>query len=281
VITVGAFFTILMVAGGIDLSVGGVLALAGVVGASLVNAGVPPAPAFATAVLMGAGVGALNGLAVSGLGVNTVIATLATLYLTRGTALVMADGGVIRVENPDYAYLGNASLKFGGLIPPIPVMILAMLVVLAVALTIERRTILGRYSVLAGSNPRGARLSGVPVRRTQIALFILTGAAAAWAGVMVSSRLGSAVSSVGLGFEFQVLIATLIGGTSLLGGQGSVMGLVIGALIVGSVTSGMNILGVQTFVQQVVLGLVLLGAVSLDSFLRLRGVRYRASAGEG
>lgn len=279
VMTAGAFFTLLMVAGGIDLSVGGVLALAGVVSVSLVNAGVPTPVAFGTAVLMGSAVGLLNGLAVSWLGVNTVIATLATLYLTRGAALVIAEGGVIRAENATYSYLGNAALDLGGLIPPIPVLILVTLVVLGVALTIERRTILGRYTILAGSNPRGARLSGIPVQATQIALFILTGAAAAWAGVMVSSRLGSAVSSVGIGFEFQVLTATLIGGTSLLGGQGSVMGLVVGALIVGSVTSGMNILGVQTFVQQVVLGLVLLGAVTFDSSVRMRGDRRSAKGG--
>ncbi len=283
VITVGAFFTLLMVAGGIDLSVGGVLALAGVVAVLVVNAGFPVPLGFLAAVLLGAVVGVVNGVAVAVLGVNTVIATLATLYLTRGAALVLAEGGVIRATDPGYADLGNAAVALGGHVPPMPVMILVTLGLFAIAMMLERRALIGRYAVLVGSNPGGARLSGISVQRTQVILFVLTGAAAGWAGVMVSSRLGSAVSSVGVGFEFELLTATLIGGTSLLGGQGSVLGLVLGALIVGSVSSGMNILGVETFVQQVILGLVLLAAVGLDSSLRTRVtglVRRAAPKGE-
>lgn len=274
ILTVGGFFTLLMVAGGIDLSVGGVMAVSGVISVMVSNAGAPIPVAFTAAILVGALVGLVNGFIVSVLGVNTVIATLATMYLTRGSALLITEGKVIGAQDPDYAGLGNATIGSGfGPLPPIPVVVIAMAVTLVIAALIERRSVLGRYAVLTGSNLRGARLSGVPVRSTQVALFVITGASAGWAGVMVSSRLGSAVSTVGAGFEFELLIATLIGGTSLLGGQGSIGGLILGALIVGNATSGMNILGVASFVQTVLLGVVLLGAVSLDSLVRARRER--------
>lgn len=264
VVTVGAFFTLLMVAGGIDLSVGGVLALSGVVSVLLVNLGVPLPIAFLIAGALGALVGILNGFLVAVVGLNTVIATLGTMYVTRGTAQVLTGGQAVVARDPGYGYLGNA------MIGPVPGLVLVMAVALAVAFLLERRTLLGRYAVLVGSNPRGARLSGIPTRTTQIVLFALTGAAAALAGVMVSSRLATAVPSVEADFAFAVIIATLLGGTSVLGGEGSIIGMLVGALIVGTASSGMNILGVPTFVQTVLLGFVLLGAVSLDALLRRR-----------
>ena len=264
VVTVGGFFTLLMVAGGIDLSVGAVVALSGIVSVSLVNAGVPVPIAFVAATAFGALVGSVNGFLVAILGVNSVIATLGTMYVTRGISLVSGEGRAIRAQDPEYAYLGNGSIG------PVPLIVIVMVIALAIAIVLERRTLVGRYAVLVGSNIRGARLSGVPARSTLVALFVLTGAAAGWAGVMVSSRLGSAVSKVGVGFEFDVIIAALLGGTSLLGGEGSIVGLLLGALIVGTATSGMNILGVETFVQRVLLGVVLLAAVGLDAVVRAR-----------
>lgn len=275
VVTVGCFFTLLMVSGGIDLSVGGVLALSGLISVFLTNAGVPLPLAFAGAIALGGLVGIVNGLLVAIVGLNTVIATLGTMYLTRGTALVLTGGRAARPEDPGYAFIGNASIG------PLPALVVLMLVVLVATLVIERRTVLGRYLVLVGSNPRGARMSGIPVRTTMVALFALTGASAGLAGVMVSSRLNTALPAVGTGFEFEVIIATLLGGTSLLGGEGSVLGLLTGALIVGCATSGMNILGIPAFVQTVALGCVLLAAVGLDAFLRSRrGHPVRATATE-
>jgi len=264
VVTVGCFFTILMVSGGIDLSVGGVLTLSGLVSVTLVNSGVPIPLAVVVATLLGALVGAVNGFLVALVGLNTVIATLGTMYVTRGSALVLGGGKAIRAEDPAYAWLGNASIG------PIPALAIVMLVVLVLTFVLERRALLGRFAVLVGTNPRGARLNGVPVRTVQLAMFTLTGAAAGWAGVMVSSRLNTALPSAGNGFEFEVIIATLLGGTSLLGGEGSVLGLLVGALIVGCATSGMNILGVPVFIQSVLLGSVLITAVGLDAILRRR-----------
>jgi ribose/xylose/arabinose/galactoside ABC-type transport system permease subunit len=263
-VTVGCFFTLLMVAGGIDLSVGGVLTLSGVVAVFSVNAGLPLPVAIAVAIATGALVGLVNGLLVAVVGLNTVIATLGTMYVTRGSALVLTNGQAARPEDPGYAWIGNGSIG------PVPVLVVVMLAVLVGTAVIERRALLGRYAVLVGSNQRAARLGGVPVRGTLIVLFALTGASAGLAGVMVSSRLNTALPGVGVGFEFEVIIATLLGGTSLLGGEGSVLGLIVGALIVGSATSGMNILGIPAFIQTVALGVVLLAAVGLDAFLRAR-----------
>ena len=264
VVTVGCFFTILMVSGGIDLSVGGVLTLAGLVSVTLVNSGVPIPLAVVVATLLGALVGIVNGFLVAVVGLNTVIATLGTMYVTRGSALVLGGGTSIRAEDPGYAWLGNGSIG------PVPVLAIVMLVVVILTLALERRGLLGRFAVLVGTNPRGARLAGIPVRTVQLVMFALTGAAAGWAGVMVSSRLNTALVTAGNGFEFEVIIATLLGGTSLLGGEGSVLGLLVGALIVGCATSGMNILGVPVFIQSVLLGSVLITAVGLDAILRRR-----------
>jgi ribose/xylose/arabinose/galactoside ABC-type transport system permease subunit len=269
VVTVGAFFTLAMVAGGIDLSVGGVLALSGVVSVMLVNVGLPLPIAFLGAAAVGALVGVVNGLLVAVVGLNTVIATLGTMYITRGSAQVLSGGRAIVARDPGYAYLGNAAIG------PVPVLVIVMLIALAVTIMLERRTLLGRYAVLVGSNVEAARLSGIPTRRTLVVLFALTGASAGLAGVMVSSRLATAVPSVEVDFAFAVIIATLLGGTSVLGGEGSVVGLLLGALIVGSATSGMNILGVPAFVQTVLTGVVLLAAVGLDAVLRRGGGRSR------
>jgi ribose/xylose/arabinose/galactoside ABC-type transport system permease subunit len=273
VVTVGAFFTLAMVAGAVDLSVGGVLALSGVVSVMLVNLGVPLPIAFVAAAALGAAVGVLNGVLVAVVGLNTVIATLGTMYITRGSAQVLSGGRAVVAKDPGYAFIGNASIG------PVPVLVVCMVIAVAVALILERRTLLGRYAVLVGSNVVAARLSGVPTRTTLIVLFALTGASAGFAGVMVSSRLATAVPSVEVDFAFAVIIATLLGGTSLLGGEGSVVGLLIGALIVGSSTSGMNILGVPAFVQTVLTGVVLLAAVGLDAAIRrARGRPGRRSA---
>jgi ribose transport system permease protein len=267
VVTVGGFFTLLMVAGGVDLSVGGVLALGGVVSVLLVNAGVPLPLAFLAAAGLGATFGAVNGVLVAVLGLNTVIATLGTMYVARGSAQVLTAGKAVVARDPGYSYLGNATIG------PVPVLVLIMVIALALTMLLERRTIIGRFAVLVGSNPEAARLSGVPVQKTLITMFALTGAAAGWAGVMVSSRLATAVPGVEADFAFAVIIATLLGGTSLLGGEGSILGLLLGALIVGVATSGMNILGVPAFIQTVMIGVVLLAAVALDAVLRRRRAR--------
>jgi ribose transport system permease protein len=276
VVTVGCFFTLLLISGGIDLSVGGVLGVSGMVSVLLVNQGTPLPLAFAAAVGLGTLIGAFNGFMVSIVGINTVIATLGTLYVTRGATQVLGGGVSIRPEDPGYAFIGS------GDIGPVPTLVVIMVAVLVVALVLEQRTAIGRFAVLVGSNPRGARLNGLPVRTVQVTLFILTGAAAGLAGVMASSRFMAAQPGLGTGFEFDVLIATFLGGTSLLGGEGSIIGLLLGALIVGTATTGMNQLAIPSFVQTVLLGGVLIAAVGFDAVVRSRRgrpARRRATKG--
>lgn len=257
----GSAVTLLMVSGGLDLSVGAVVALSGVVAALLANQ-MPVPLAFAAGVGVGALVGLLNAVLVVGIGINSVIATLGTLYIARGSALLITNGVPVYQVPPGYSYLGTGTLV------GVPLPIVVMVVVVIAFLILERRTLLGRYAVAVGSNEQAARLSGVPTLETRAILFILSGAAAGLAGIVISSRLNAGLSTAGVGFEFEVIVATVLGGTSLLGGQGTVIGLIVGALIVGVVANGMNLLGIPSFWQTVALGTVLVLAVGLDAALR-------------
>jgi ribose/xylose/arabinose/galactoside ABC-type transport system permease subunit len=227
VLIAGGAVTLLMVSGGLDLSVGAVLALSGV-SAALLAQELPVPVAFLIATLIGAGVGLLNGFLAVVIGINAVIATLGTLYVARGSALLISNGVPVYDVPPEFKWLGTSYIG------PVPVPVVIAMICLAVFTVLERRTLLGRYSVAVGSNTTAAELSGVPIRSTRFVLYTLSGAAAGLAGCVWASRINSGLSTVGVGFEFDVIVATLLGGTSLLGGQGTVMGMFIGALISGA-----------------------------------------------
>jgi ribose/xylose/arabinose/galactoside ABC-type transport system permease subunit len=267
VTTVGSVVTLLMVSRNFDLSVGGLLALSGCVAASLANSGWPVAPSFVAGVLVGTLAGLTNGFLVVVVGINSVIATLGMMYLARGSALLVTNGLPVYTVPPGYEYVGTAYVG------PIPVPVIVMAAFILAMTLVARRTLLGKYARATGSNPVAARLSGVPTRAVPFVLFVLAGTAAGWGGVMVSSRVGGGYPTVGMGFEFEVVVAAVLGGTSLAGGQGTVFGTFLGALIVGSLNNGLDLLGIPTFWQTVALGVVLLLAVGLDSVLkRRRGV---------
>jgi len=268
VLIAGSAVTMLMVSGGLDLSVGGVLALSGVT-AALLSDQMPLPLAFLVATLVGAAVGALNGFLAVVIGINAVIATLGTMYVSRGTALLISNGVPVYDVPDDFKWLGTAYLG------PVPIPVVAAGICLLVFTVLERRTLLGRYAVAVGSNPTAAELSGVPLRRTRFILYTLSGAMAGLAGCVWASRINSGLSTVGVGFEFDVIVATLLGGTSLLGGQGTVLGMAIGALIVGVLNNGLNLLGVQSFWQTVALGTILVLAVGLDAILRREDLAAR------
>ncbi len=268
VVIVASVVTLLMVSGGLDLSVGGVIALSGVA-AALLSSFLPIPLAFLVATLLGAGVGIVNGFLVVVVGVNSVIATLGMLYVSRGSALLISGGVPIYNVPADFKWLGT---EYVG---PIPVAVVTALLMVAIFTVVQRRTVLGRHAVAVGSNATAARLSGVPLLRTRFALFALAGASAGFAGCLVASRVNSGLSTVGVGFEFDVIVATILGGTSLLGGEGTVIGAFIGAVIVGVLNNGLNLLGVQSFWQTVSLGVVLVAAVALDAILRRERVTVR------
>jgi ribose/xylose/arabinose/galactoside ABC-type transport system permease subunit len=249
VVICGSAVTMLMVAGGLDLSVGAVVALSGVTAALLSNA-IPLPLAFLGGIGIGAAIGMLNAVLVVGMG------------MARGSALLVTNGVPVYQVPDDYSFIGT------GYLLDLPVPIWIMIAVVAIFVVLERFTVLGRYAVATGSNETAARLSGVPTNATRAVLFVLSGAAAGISGIVISSRLASGLSTAGIGFEFEVIVATVLGGTSLLGGQGTVIGMVIGALIVGVVSNGMNLLGIPSFWQTVALGTVLVLAVAFDSLLR-------------
>lgn len=259
---VGSAVTLVMVSGGLDLSIGGILALAGVVSALLASNGVPIPLAFLLGVAAGSLVGLLNGVLVVRLRINAVIATLGTLYIARGVANLLTDGVPVHDVPPGYSNLG------AGFIGPVPVPVIIMVVVVAIFALIGRFTTLGRHAIAIGSNREAARLSGIAVDRSRIVLYVLVGVTAGIGGVILSSRLNSGQPTAGAGFEFDVIVAAVLGGTSLAGGEGTVLKTLVGALIIGVLGNGLNLLGVGIFWQTVVQGVVLIAAVAVDMALR-------------
>jgi ribose transport system permease protein len=260
VIAVGMTFVIL--SGGIDLSVGSLVALSGVVMATVLQAGAPLPVAIAAGLLTGAVCGLVNGSLVTLGRLPPFIATLGMMSVARGAALLFTDGRPVSGFPPGFRSLAT------GRVLMIPVPVLVALVVYALAHLVLARTRFGRYVYAIGGNEEATRLSGVPVRFHKTMVYALSGLVSAVAATILTARLNSAQPIAGMMYELDAIAATVIGGTSLLGGQGRVSGTLIGALIMGVLRNGLNLLGISSFLQQVVIGLVIVGAVLLDSLLK-------------
>jgi len=209
-------------------------------------------------------VGLINSVLVVRLKITPFIATLGTMYMGRGLSYLVSGGLVIREGLPDaFSYVGNESLG------PVPYTIVALVGVVAVFLVLERRSVLGKYSVAIGGNRTAAMLSGIDTDRIVSTLYILAGAFAGFAGVLMASRLGVGDPNIGIGFEFDVIVA-VISGHQPGGGEGSILGMIIGALIIGGLGNGLKLLNVFTFFQSIMKGFVLVLAVLLDQNLKLR-----------
>jgi len=272
--------TCVIITGGIDLSVGAILALAGVVDALAVRAGVPVPLAMLAGLLVGAACGAVNGLCVTLLKLPPFIATLGMMLVARGVALQITDAKAIGGLGERFAALGNGSLwrivEIGPdgfpdvIFPGIPYPVLLM-VALAVAVSILlNRTTLGRHLYAIGSNAEAARLSGVDVGRVTLFAYVLSGLLAGLTGCVLMSRLVTAQPSEGLMYELDAIAAAVIGGTSLSGGVGTISGTVIGAFVIGILRNGLNMGGVSAFIQQIVIGLVILLTVWIDQMRHRR-----------
>lgn len=268
-LTIG--MTVVLITGGIDLSVGSVMGLCGGVSASLLLAGVPVGAALLGAVLAGAGLGLVNGLLITRLGLPDFIATLAMLGVARGLLFLWTNGvPFIGYMTPEYRLLGGLDRPFGALTVPL---ILGLLVSLLVA-ALLRFTAVGRHAYGVGSNPDGARLSGVPVARIRVYAYVFSGLMAGLAGVVLAGRTTTVAPTMGIGFEVQAIAAAVIGGAALTGGRGRVLGAVIGALMLTVTANAINIAGVSSTWQQVVTGSVLLLAVVLDRVTTLLRTRH-------
>jgi ribose transport system permease protein len=254
--------TIVIIAGGFDLSVGSVMAAAGMTAAYLVNAGAPVGVSFAGAMALGLVVGLVNGAVVSYLRINPLIATLATLAIVRGLAFVISGGDADVVSDETFLRLGTDSVL------GVPLVVVVLIVLFAALGLLMPRTRFGRYAYAIGSNARAARLAGVPVDRWRLVFYGLCGVLAAVAGIVTVARTGQAEPSANLGAELDVITAVILGGTSLNGGRGRLFGTFLGLAVLAVLNNGLILVGVEAYWQQVVKGAVLLVAVSWDELRR-------------
>jgi ribose transport system permease protein len=259
--------TFIITTGGIDLSVGTVMTLSSVMTAQVITTWKGPiAAGVLVGVLTGAVCGLANGLVVARLKLPPFIATLGMFYVARGLALVISHSAPIYLTDSS----GFLKISMGRMVPGVPNVVIIFFVVAALAALVLGRTVLGRYTVSLGSNEEATRLSGVPTERWKIAIYTFSGLFTGLAGVLLASRIGSAQPSLGAGYELDAIAAAVIGGTSLSGGEGTVLGTVIGACVMSTLTNGLRLLSVPQEWQMVVTGVILVLAVVLDVLRRRR-----------
>jgi ribose/xylose/arabinose/galactoside ABC-type transport system permease subunit len=260
IVAVGMTFVI--ISGGIDLSVGSVLAVSGIALGSALQAGAPVPVAIALALAVGLACGLVNGVLVTFGRLPPFIATLGMMSVARGAALMLAEGRPISGFDDGFRMLATGRV----LMMPAPAIIAGL--IYAVAHFVLGHTVFGRAAYAIGGNEEAARLSGVHVRYHKTAIYGVAGLMSAAAAVILTARLNSAQPTAGTMYELDAIAATVIGGTSLLGGEGTIMGALIGALIMGVLRNGLNLLNVSSFFQQVVIGVVIIGAVLVDMSLK-------------
>jgi ribose transport system permease protein len=265
--------TFVIITGGIDLSVGTLMTFCAVMaGVFLTYWGLPIGWGVAAAIVFGALCGFVSGVLIAKLKVPPFIATLGMMMLLKGLALVISGTKPIYFnDTPEFPYISQESL-IGLLIPslPIPNAVLILFVVAVVSSLILNRTVLGRYTFALGSNEEAVRLSGVNVDAWKIAVYSLNGAICGIAGLLIASRLNSAQPALGQGYELDAIAAVVIGGTSLSGGTGTILGTIIGAFIMSVLTNGLRIMSVAQEWQTVVTGVIIILAVYTDILRRKR-----------
>ncbi|GAB3495898.1 ABC transporter permease [Amycolatopsis cihanbeyliensis] len=262
--------TFVIIAGGIDLSIGTGMALCAVMsGVFLVHIGLPPALGVPAAILFGGLIGLVNGMNVALLRIPPFIATLAMMLVAEGLALVLSGSAPIYFTGVE----GYVEISTGSLIPGVdfPNAVLVLLGIAALAGLLLTRTVLGRYTYSIGSNEEATELSGIDVRKWKIGIYAFAGLFIGLAGVLISARLGSAQPATGMGYELQAIAAVVLGGTSLSGGRGSILGTLIGALIISVLNNGLQIMSIPQEWQNVILGCVILVAVYTDIIRKRRG----------
>jgi ribose transport system permease protein len=256
--------TLVIIAGGIDLSVGSVVALSGTVAALAMSRGGPPLPASLLGLAAGAGVGAFNGGVIAGARMPSFIVTLGTLGMARGVALILTDGSNVSDVPSRFMTLGQGRLV------GVPIPILCVLSVALITHLLLSRTRFGRYCYAMGSNPQAARLSGVAVQRWTVLVFVLSGLLSGLGGIIQTSRLGIGQPTTGEGFELDAVAAAVIGGASLAGGEGHIAGTLVGALLMAVLRNGGNLLNLPPFWQQFLIGAMIIVAVLYDHLRRRR-----------
>jgi ribose transport system permease protein/inositol transport system permease protein len=275
-IAIGMTFVILTA--GIDLSVGSLVALCGLVAAYVAKGGLesrfavgqaaesgnPVILAFLAAIAVGIAAGAVQGLAITRLKVPPFVVTLGGLTAWRGAALLLSGGGPISGFTPDYTWWGQ------GRIEGVPVPVIIFLVAAVLAHVVLRHSRFGLHVYAVGGNTAAADLNGVNTRRVILLVYVIVGFTCGLASFLLSARLNSAEAVAGIGLELDVIAAVVIGGTSLFGGIGGVVGTVVGALLIGVLRNGLVLLNISPFIQQIVIGLILVAAVAFDQYAAAR-----------
>lgn len=255
--------TFVILTGGIDLSVGSILALSSALTAGLLGSGMPVTLAILISLILGCILGMMNGLLISYGKLAPFIVTLATMTIFRGATLVYTNGNPITKELSDtflFQFLGQ------GYIVGIPFPVIIMFIVFIVLYVLLHKTAFGKSVYAIGGNEKAAYISGVKLNKVKIIIYSISGIMASISGLIITSRLSSAQPTAGASYEMDAIAAVVLGGTSLSGGKGRILGTLIGALIIGVLNNGLNIIGVSAFWQQVVKGVVILIAVLIDRF---------------
>lgn len=253
--------TYVIILGGIDLSVGAIVAMSGTLTVGLmVNSGLPIVLAILIGLLLGTLIGLLNGAVITQFGLPPFIVTLATMYVAQGIAYIYSGGRSLRVTEDAFTNIGTTRI-----FDLIPIPIIYMFFFVLIFSIILMKTRFGTSIYAMGGNREAARLSGIPIKKVEIAVYTLTGFISAFAGIVLAARMYSGQPSVGQGYELDAIAACVLGGVSMAGGKGRISGTVFGAIVIGVVSNGLNLLGVISFWQLLVMGLIILIAVIIDS----------------
>lgn len=253
--------TFVIITGGIDLSLGSIMAVTGVVAASLAHPDTYPVIVPITiGLLAGVAMGALNGLVITKSKVPPFIVTLGMMTIGRGLALILSKGRPVSNLSDSFNFIG------GGNVVGVPFPIIVLIITFVVCSVVLKKTILGRYIYAVGGNEQAAKASGIRVNKVKMAVYTICGGLAALAGILLTSRITTGQPNAGVGFELDAIAAAIIGGTSTSGGTGTMTGTLIGALLIGVISNGLDLLNVTSYYQQVVMGAIIIGAVVLDSW---------------
>lgn len=266
--------TFVIITAGVDLSVGAVLALAGIIAARFATTNNNLAigdtdmalylPIF-IAILIGAIAGWVNGAVIAKYNLQPFIVTMGMLSIARGLTLLSTNGNPVSQLNSDFRWIGN-----GYLFETIPIPVILFLLIFIISWIVLNKTPFGRYVYAVGGNEKSARTSGINVDRIKIFVYMLCGVLAAVAGLVLTARTGSAQTNAGTAYELDAIAAVVIGGTSMIGGVGTLMGTFFGILIIGVLNNGLDLLGVQSYYQQLIKGVLIVVAVMLDPSRKIR-----------
>ncbi|WP_370633745.1 ABC transporter permease [Frischella sp. Ac48] len=257
--------TLIIMLGGIDLSVGSIVAMAGTLTVGFISIGeMGIIPAILLGLLIGTLCGAANGAAIAYTGIPPFIVTLAMMMIARGIGFIYSGGQSIRIFDDNFTTIGT------GYLGVIPYPVIYMFVFIVVMLIIVNRTRLGTYIYALGGNREAARLSGIPIKRVEIIVYTIAGFLAAFAGIVLAARMYSGQPSVAQGYEMDAIAACVLGGISMSGGIGRISGTILGVFVIGIINNGLNLLGVNSFWQLVAKGVIIFLAVYVDILKRKR-----------